>query len=184
LLDEETGDYNIAHIRRLLTPNGVHVVLLGFVSRQQGLILQHGNPKDITTLGDLARSGVRFVNRQQGAGTRLLLDHALAEQGIDATRIDGYQREESSHATVAAAVISGEADAGLGIQAAAQTHDLAFVPLFSERYDLVIPVEHYEGELLAPLLGLLREPPPEFLGRVAALGGYETSGMGHVLAEL
>ena len=184
LLDEETGDYNIPHIRRLLTPHGVRVMLIGFVSRQQGLILQHGNPKGIATLSDLARPDVRFVNRQQGAGTRLLLDQTLSELGIDASLIDGYQREESSHAAVSAAIVSGEADAGLGIQAAAQTHDLAFVPLFSERYDLVIPVEHYEGELLAPLLGLLRNPPPEFLGRVAALGGYETSGMGRVLAEL
>ena len=85
---------------------------------------------------------------------------------------------------MAAAIIGGEADCGLGIQAAAQTHDLAFVPLFSERYDLVIPVEHYEGKLLATLLELLRDPAPEFLGRVAALGGYETPNLGKVLAEI
>jgi molybdate-binding protein/predicted nucleic acid-binding protein len=184
LLDEESGDYNRAHIERLLTPHGIHVVLLGFVSRQQGLILARGNPKGIEAVEDLARDDVRFVNRQQGAGTRVLLDHALREAGIDGTQIQGYERQESSHAAVAAAVAGGEADCGLGIQAAAQAHGLAFVPLFSERYDLVIPAEHYESELLAPMLALLRNPPPEFLGRVAALGGYETPLMGKVLAEL
>ena len=184
LLDEETGEYNRPYIERLLTPRGCHVVLLGFVSRRQGLILARGNPKGIQGIEDLARPDVRFVNRQQGAGTRVLLDHALRQLGMGGDQIDGYARQESSHAAVAAAVAGGEADCGLGIQAAAQTHDLAFVPLFSERYDLVIPVEHYDSELLAPLLELLRRPPPEFLGRVAALGGYETSMMGQVLAEI
>ena len=173
-----------AYPSAMLTPHGVHVVLLGFVSRQQGLILARGNPKRIESVADLARDDVRFVNRQQGAGTRLLLDHALDELGMDAAQIRGYEREESSHAAVAAAIIGGEADCGLGIQAAAQTHDLAFVPLFSERYDLVIPVEHYESELLAPLLDLLRSPSPAFLGRVAALGGYDMTDMGRVLAEI
>ena len=184
LLDEETGDYNRAFIERLLTPHGCHVVLLGFVSRQQGLILARSNPKRIEGVEDLARPDVRFVNRQQGAGTRLLLDHALRTLGVDGAQIGGYDRQESSHAAVAAAVAGGEADCGLGIQAAAQAHGLSFLPLFSERYDLVIPAVHYASELLAPLLDLLRNPAPEFLGRVAALGGYETAMMGQVLAEI
>lgn len=184
LLDVETGEYNRVHIERLLAPHGVHVVLLAFVTRQQGLILARGNPKGIEHVADLAREDVRFVNRQQGAGTRLLFDHALSEAGIDPAHIRGYAREESSHAAVAAAIIGGEADCGLGIQAAAQTHDLAFIPLFRERYDLVIPVEHYEGKLLAPMLELLRHPSADFLGRVAALGGYDTTDMGRVLAEI
>jgi putative molybdopterin biosynthesis protein len=184
LLDVKTGEYNRAHIERLLTPNGVHVMLVGFVARQQGLILARGNPKDIHSLADVARPDVRFVNRQSGAGTRVLLDHALTELEIDPAQVHGYHREESSHAAVAAAIIGGEADCGLGIQAAAQTHDLAFVPLYRERYDLVIPVAHYESELLAPLLALLREPSPDFLGRVAALGGYDVSDMGRVWAEI
>lgn len=184
LLDVETGDYNRGHIERLLTPHGIRVVLLGFVSRQQGLILARGNPKAIQGIEDLAREDVRFVNRQQGAGTRLLLDYALDKLGMTGAQVDGYARQESSHATVAAAVANGEADCGLGIQAAAQTHDLAFIPLFKERYDLVIPAERYGSELLAPLLDVLRSPGPEFLGRVAALGGYETARMGAVLAEM
>ncbi len=124
------------------------------------------------------------MNRQQGAGTRLLLDHELRQRGLDAARIRGYARQESSHAAVAAAVAGGDADCGLGIQAAAHAQNLDFIPLFSERYDLVIPVEHYASELLAPLLALLRKPTPAFLRSVAALGGYETSRMGQVLAEL
>ncbi len=184
LLDEETGDYNVGAIRRVLTPYGRHVILLGFVERRQGLIVAPGNPHAIANLEDLLRPGIRFVNRQQGAGTRLLLDLELRKRGLDAAQIDGYARQESSHAAVAAAVAGDDADCGLGIQAAAHAQHLDFIPLFSERYDLVIPREHYEGELLAPLLELLRKPAPAFLRRVAALGGYETSHMGQVLAEL
>ena len=184
LFDVDTGEYNRAYIERLLTPHGCHVVLLGFVSREQGLMLARGNPKRIEGVADLARDDVQFVNRQQGAGTRLLFDQALREAGMDAAQVQGYEREESSHAAVAAAVAGGGADCGLGIRAAAQAHDLAFVPLCSERYDLVIPIEHYESELMAPLLTLLRDPAPEFLSRVDALGGYDASLMGTVLAEI
>ena len=184
LFDEDTGDYNVGAIRRVLTPYGRHVVLLGFVDRRQGLIIAPGNPKNITGIEDLARPDIRYVNRQQGAGTRLLLDHELRQRGLDAARVRGYARQESSHAAVAAAVAGGDADCGLGIQAAAHAQNLDFIPLFSERYDLVIPVEHYASELLAPLLALLRKPTPAFLRSVAALGGYETSRMGQVLAEL
>lgn len=184
LLDEETGDYNVGAIRRVLSPHGRRVVLLGFVGRRQGLIVAPGNPKNIAGLEDLLRPDIRYVNRQPGAGTRLLLDHELRKHGLDPARIHGYDRQESSHAAVAAAVAAGDADCGLGIQAAAHAQHLDFIPLFNERYDLVIPVEHYESDLLAPLLALLRRPSPAFLHAVAALGGYDTTHMGHVLAEL
>ena len=184
LLDADTGEYNRAAIRRLLTDHGLHVVLMGFVSRVQGLIVARDNPLGIHDIDDLTRPDVRFVNRQSGAGTRVLLDLELQRRGIEPQQIDGYERQEASHAAVAAAVGSGDADCGLGIQAAAQALGLAFVPLNDERYDLVIPVDHYESKLLAPLLTLLRDPEPAFLRRVAALGGYSTANMGHVLAEL
>lgn len=184
LLDEETGDYNVAHIKRYLTPQGVRVVLLGFVQRVQGLIVAQGNPLAIHSVGDLLRDDVRFVNRQPGAGTRLLLDHTLRREHLSPEGVRGYTHEEPSHAGVATAIASGSADCGLGIQAAASAHGLDFVPLFNERYDLVIPVEHFESALLAPLLALLRRPGPDLLRAVQALGGYTTAGMGTVLAEL
>jgi len=184
LLDEESGAYNVDTIRRLLTPHGVRVVLLGFVNRQQGLIVPKGNPKNIHTLDDLLRDDVAFVNRQRGAGTRVLLDYALKQQGLNPRQITGYDRQEFTHLSVAAAVKSGAADCGLGILAAARALDLDFVPLFDERYDLVIPVKHYESELLAPLLKLIQGRDGQFVAAVEALGGYSTHQMGEVLAEL
>ncbi|MEZ4706928.1 MAG: molybdopterin biosynthesis protein [Caldilineaceae bacterium] len=179
LLDEESGDYNVGYIRRLLAPHGVRVVLLRFVQRQQGLIVAPGNPKEIRALGDLLRPDVAFVNRQRGAGTRVLLDYELKRRGLDARAIQGYARQEYTHLAVAAAVKSGAADCGLGILAAARALELDFEPLLAERYDLVIPVEHYEGALLSPLLDVIRTP--EFGQRVQALGGYEAAGMGEVI---
>ncbi len=176
LLDEEMGEYNVDYIRRLLTPHGVDVVLLRFVNRQQGLIVPKGNPKAITTLADLRRDDVVFINRQRGAGTRVLLDYQLKQNGLNPREIEGYDRQEYTHLAVAAAVKSGAADCGLGILGAARALDLDFVPLFNERYDLVIPLEHYTSDLLAPLLEIIRDP--EFAAAVATLGGYETAGMG------
>lgn len=184
LLDEETGDYNVDYIRRILEPHGVRVVLLGFVNREQGLIVPKGNPKNIGTLEDLLREDVVFVNRQRGAGTRVLLDYALKQNELDARQITGYQRQEFTHLAVAATVKSGAADCGLGILAAARALDLDFVPLFHERYDLVIPQQYYESELLAPLLAIIREPEPAFVEAVQAMGGYDTAHMGEVLAEM
>jgi putative molybdopterin biosynthesis protein len=182
LLDEETGAYNVGTVARLLTPHGIRVILLGFVNRVQGLMVPKGNPKALHTLADLVRADVSFVNRQRGAGTRVLLDYELKRNNLDPRAIQGYERQEYTHLAVAAAVKSGAADCGLGIMAAARALDLDFVPLFNERYDLVIPVEHYASALLQPLLGIIREPL--FAQAVAALGGYETAQMGQVLAEL
>ncbi|MCB9138634.1 MAG: molybdopterin biosynthesis protein [Caldilineaceae bacterium] len=184
LLDEETGEYNLSYIRRLLTPHGVEAVVLGFVNRVQGLIVPPGNPKGITTLADLLREDVVFINRQRGAGTRVLLDYQLQQQGLNPRQIEGYERQEYTHLAVAAAVKSGAADSGLGILGAARALDLDFVPLFNERYDLVIPVQHYESELLAPLLDLIRERESGFAAAVEELGGYETGKMGEEIARL
>lgn len=185
LLDEETGEYNLGYIQRLLTPHGVSVVVLGFVNRVQGLIIPKGNPKGVMTLDDLLRPDVVFVNRQRGAGTRVLLDYELKRRQRDPRQIQGYERQEYTHLAVAAAVKSGAADCGLGIMAAARALDLDFVPLLTERYDLIIPVEHYESSLLHPLLTLIRSDAVlSFRQAVTALGGYETKQMGQVLAEL
>ena len=176
LLDSETGEYNFAYIKQYL-PN-VPVVVVTLLRREQGLIVAKGNPKNIASLKDLARSDVRFVNRQRGAGTRVLLDYRLKELGIGAESVHGYRREEYTHLAVAAAVQSGVADCGLGVRAAARALDLDFVSVEWERYDLVIPQQFYEAELLQPLLTLIGGEA--FRKVVGGLEGYDASMMGEV----
>ena len=176
LLDETSGEYNIAYIHRYL--KGRRVALVRLVQRIQGLILPKGNPRGIWALEDLARDDVTFINRQRGSGTRMLLDYKLKELGIAAERVRGYEREEYTHLGVAAAVAGGGADVGLGILSAANAIGLDFAPLLSEQYDLVMPYEHYESEGVQAILGIIRGD--EFRMAVDALGGYDTTDMGKV----
>ena len=157
------------------------VKVVALVGREQGLIVKRGNPKRIKSLEDLTQPEVQFVNRQRGAGTRVLLDYHLNLISIVPERIVGYSQEEYTHLAVAAAVASGRADCGLGIAAAAQALDLDFIPLFHERYDLVIPKEHAESILLAPLFGVLADH--RFREAVSKLTGYDVSVMGTVIME-
>jgi putative molybdopterin biosynthesis protein len=180
LLDEQTGEYNVGYVRRHLAEVG-GVVIVTLAGRVQGLIVPPGNPRRLQTLADLAQPGVQFVNRQRGSGTRVLLDYRLHQAAIAPRQIAGYEREEYTHLAVSAAVASGAADVGLGILAAARALDLEFVPLFNERYDLVIPRRHYESAALAPLLEIIRGA--EFRTQVDALGGYDVSEMGNVAWE-
>ena len=180
LLDEATGEYNLSYIQRFLKGRGVVVVNL--VHRIQGLILPKRNPMGITALADLTRADVAFINRQRGSGTRLLLDYKLRELGINPDDIQGYDREEYTHLAVAAAVAGGRADVGLGILSAANAMGLDFLPLLSEQYDLVIPSEHYESEQVQFVLEIIRGD--SFRTEVDALGGYDTSTMGKVVARL
>ena len=179
LLDEATGEYNVSYIQRYLP--SVPLVLMNLVGRVQGLIVPTGNPKGIRSLRDLGRPGVVFVNRQRGSGTRVLLDYKLAGMSLDPEGISGYDREEYSHLAVAAAVASGSADTGLGILSAARALGLDFLPLLTERYDLVVPREHFDSELLQPLINLLQDS--EFRREVESLGGYETGDMGKIMWE-
>ena len=178
LLDPETGEFNVTYVDRYLP--GQEVILIGLVGREQGLIVPPGNPKGVRGLADLVRPDLRFVNRQRGSGTRLLLDYHLQAEGLDPASIHGYEREEYTHLTVAAAVASGRVDCALGIRAAAEALGLGFQPLFRERYDLIIPREHYESARLAPLLSVLETPA--FRQAVAALPGYDIGPMGIVMA--
>ena len=180
LLDTETGEYNTSYVRRYLPDTPVAIVRL--VGRTQGLMTAPGNPRHIAELEDLLRPEVRFVNRQRGSGTRVLLDYRLQQMGADPGAIVGYQREEYSHLAVAAAVSGGSADAGLGVLSAARALGLEFVPLLNEEYDLVIPAEHYESGHLRPLLDLLNAS--DFRQAVDALGGYDVSRMGELRAIL
>jgi len=180
LLDPATGEYNLSYVKQYL-PN-MPVVLMTFMHREQGLIVAPGNPRGIQGLTDLVRDDVRYVNRQRGAGTRLLLDYSLNRMGIEPGKVKGYRREEYTHLAVAVAVQSGAADCGLGIAAAAHALQLDFIPFEKERYDLVIPRTHYESELLQPLLDLIRGPVLRQV--VSELPGYDTTSMGDIVMEL
>jgi len=179
LLDPETGEYNLSYLPRYLP--GVPVRLVALVGREQGLLVKKGNPLGIRTLKDLINPEVRFVNRQRGAGTRVLLDYHLKLNGLPADEILGYNQEEYTHLGVAAAVASGRADCGLGIAAAAQALDLDFIPLFRERYDLVVPKIYADSPLLAPLWEIIAGD--EFRKAVARMPGYDVSVMGNVILE-
>ena len=176
LLDETTGEYNVSAVARYL--KGRDIVLVHLVDRVQGLIVPKGNPKRLVTVEDIARDGVRYVNRQRGSGTRVLLDYLLTQQGVPPDRIHGYQREEYTHLAVAAAVAGGRADAGMGVLSAARALGLDFVPIRSEQYDLVIPREHYQSDLFQPLLTLIRSQG--LRAKIEVLGGYDVGRMGTV----
>jgi len=177
LLDTETGEYNISYINRYLS--GVEIYLINLVHREQGLIVAPGNPKCINGLEDLIRDGLSFVNRQAGSGTRILLDWRLGQLGIDPAKIKGYEREEYTHMAVAVDVLSGTADVGMGIHAAAQALALDFIPVTTERYDLVIPAEHYDNPLVQELLEVIASQ--EFKEQVMALGGYDVRDTGRII---
>lgn len=174
LLDPETGEYNLKYIHQVLPDLPVKVIAL--VGRQQGLIIPKGNPKNIFSLQDLTRNDVSYINRQSGAGTRVLLDYHLHLLDISTASIRGYKYEEFTHLSVAAAIASGRADCGLGIAAAAHALNLDFIPLYQERYDLVIPQRFYDDVLLRPLIELLKAQ--DFRRTVASLPGYNTDQMG------
>jgi putative molybdopterin biosynthesis protein len=180
LLDPQTGEYNIGFVKEYLA--GVQVRIYCLVHRQQGLMIARGNPKNITGLADLTRKEISYVNRQRGAGTRVLLDHSLDLMGIDPANIQGYNQEEYTHLAVAAVISSGRADCGMGIAAAAEALNLDFIPLQMERYDLIVPTEVADSQLLQPLFEVLRDPA--FAAAVDALPGYDTSQLGELIAEI
>lgn len=177
LLDEETGDYNIGYVKRILP--GKSIALVNLVYREQGLILAKGNPRGIRGLEDLTREDVSYVNRQRGAGTRILLDYLIKEQGIEADHIHGYDHEEYTHMAVAVAIKAGAADAGLGIRAAAAALGLDFIGLVEERYDLCIPLEYWDTPYIQRLLAVMELP--EFQAEVKKLGGYDLRDCGKVM---
>jgi len=180
LLDEATGEYNIPFIQKILPEK--KVVLINLVYRTQGFIVRKGNPKNIKTFEDLIREDVVFINRQAGSGTRLLLDKHLRELGIDPSQIKGYENEEYTHMGIAQAVLSGRADVGLGIYAAAKALGLDFIPVTEERYDILIPKEFLDLEIIQALLDIIKNDK-NFKNMVASLGGYDIRDMGKVMYE-
>lgn len=176
LWDAQSDRYNVSFVQHLLP--GRRVALLTVAHRRLGLIVAAGNPAGVTGLADLAQGGLRFVNRQPGAGTRVWLDAQFRRSGVDPTTVADYGREVATHSAVAEEVAVGRADAGLGVEAAALARGLGFVPLTTERYDFVVPAESW---ILAPVQQLadwLRSEPAK--AAIAALGGYETGETGSV----
>jgi molybdate-binding protein/DNA-binding transcriptional regulator YhcF (GntR family) len=169
LWDGESQEYNQPFVRRVLP--GRSVILLGLALRDLGLVIPAGNPRQITGLTDLSQSGIRFINRQSGAGTRVWLDRQLKKANIEINTINGYANEAKTHLQVAQAIAEDKADVGLAIQAAGAAYGLDFIPLTQERYDLVIPTELWETPALEALVELIHSD--RFREAVAALEGYE-----------
>jgi len=177
LFDPETGEYNFPYIKRYL--RGIDVKVVNLTFREQGLIVGQGNPKGIKGLEDLTREDVVFINRQPGSGTRILLDYKLKQLNIEPSQIQGYDRDEFTHMAVAVNVLSGSADVGLGIYAAAKALGLDFIPIVKERYDLIIPETFHRQQRIQTLLEVIRSQG--FKDRVVQLGGYDVSMTGEVL---
>jgi putative molybdopterin biosynthesis protein len=174
LLDDTIGEYNISYLQKQLAD--IPLQLVTFAHREQGLIVQKGNPLKITSLDDLPR--VRYVNRQRGAGTRVLLDYELKLRGIIPENITGYEREEYTHMAVAAAVATGVADCGMGVRSAAIALNLDFMTVGWERYDIVIPQVHQQHSGVQNLLATLSSD--SFKAALAAQHGYDTRETGVV----
>jgi putative molybdopterin biosynthesis protein len=180
LLDRETGEYNGPFIKKHFPE--MKIVALTLAHREQGLIVKKGNPLGIKTLKHLANRALTFVNRQEGSGTRVLLDVGLSEDGINPADIPGYPRIAHTHMEVALEVFSGSADVGLGILAAARMLGLDFVPLATERFDLIIPVESLETGSVKALRGVLGSE--EFKSNMAHMGGYDTRDTGKIVPQI
>ncbi len=177
LLDIEDGTYNLSYIQKYLPD--IRVKLVHLVYRDQGLIVPPGNPRKIKGIKDLKREDLALINRQAGSGTRILLDYRLKQLGVDPANINGYQNEEYTHMAVAVAVLSGAADVGLGIYAAARALKLDFIPVVTEQYDLVIPEVYFDSPNVQVLLETINTAA--FKKRVEALGGYSTAKTGTLI---
>lgn len=179
LLDTDTGEYNNSYIKKWLPD--LSVTLLNLAHREQGLVLKKGNPLRIKSLKDLAGKKVSFINRQDGSGTRVLLDYGLKESGIDPEEISGYERIAQTHMDVALEILHGSADAGIAIRAVSKLLGLDFIPLARERFDLVIPNKFYSTDAVRALCGVLHSD--EFKFNIARMGGYELHDTGRIVYE-
>ena len=177
LLDTETGEYNLSYIRKYF-PHG-DVRLVRCVGRQQGLMLRKGNPLGITSFGDIAREGVRYVNRQKGSGTRVLMDYLCEQYAVERGRIYGYDREEMTHNSVAVQIAGDSADAGMGIYSVAKLYDLDFLPICVEEYDLLIPEKAWDSTLVRQLIRTLQSEA--FRMRIEEMGGYTLDRPGEII---
>lgn len=179
LLDMETGEYNVSYLRKYVPTK--KIALVKCVNRIQGFMVKKGNPKDINKFEDLLREDIKFVNRQRGSGTRLLLDYNLNKLNINPKNLNGYYREEFTHLAVAAAVNAGDADAGLGVYSAATMLGLDFIPVCNEEYDLAIPEEYFDSEIIKEFIETIQSK--EFKDALDKLGGYDYSNAGTIIIQ-
>ena len=179
LLDQETGEYNSSFIKKHFPE--MKISLLNVAHREQGLIVKKGNPLGLRTLKSLVTKKATIINRQEGSGTRVLLDYRLKESGIDPETIQGYDRVAYTHMEVALDVFSGSSDAGIGIMAVARMLGLDFVPLAKERFDLAIPADYISTEPVKALRKTLNSE--DFKTSIAEMGGYEIRDTGRVVYE-
>ena len=177
LLDTETGEYNIAFMRKYFPAGGVK--LIRCVGRQQGMMVAKGNPLNIKKFADIAREGVRYVNRQKGSGTRILTDYLCKKDDVNPDSIYGYDREELTHTSVAAQIVSGSADAGMGIYSAAKLYDLDFLPICIEEYDLIIPDHAWDTPMVQQLIATLKSDA--FREKILSMGGYTLENPGEII---
>ena len=177
LLDEASGEYNIPYLKRYL--QGQDAVLIRCVQRVQGLIIKKGNPKGIKCFADIAQPGLSYVNRQKGAGTRILCDYLAAKENIDTEAVYGYLREEYTHTGVAAIIAAGSADTGLGIYSAAKLYDLDFIPICDEQYDFLFAKNALELDNVQQFIKALKSK--EFAVRLERMGGYTITNPGELI---
>lgn len=181
LWDSDTNSYNISYVRRLLP--GIPTVIVHLTCRMQGLYVAKGNPKGITTWADFRREDITMINREKGAGSRVLLDENLRLLGIYGSSVKGYENETQSHLAVASAISSGKADVAVGNEKIArQVDNIEFIPLQKERYDLVIRKEDLHTKEIETLLKIIRSEA--FKNEFGHIGGYDTSEMGKIVAEI
>ena len=178
LLNTEDGTYNISFMKKYFPKGGVK--LIRCVGRQQGLMVAKGNPLNIETFSDIAKAGLRYVNRQKGSGTRILTDYLCKQDNLDVTAIYGYDREELTHTSVAAQIVSGSADAGMGIYSAAKLYDLDFIPICIEEYDLIVPDHAWETPQVQAMIETLKSDA--FREKILSLGGYTIENPGEIIA--
>ena len=177
LLDTATGEYNLAFIRKYFPRGGVK--LIRCVGRQQGMMVAKGNPLNIQKFSDIAKEGIRYVNRQKGSGTRILTDYLCRQENLDTAAIYGYDREELTHTSVAAQIVSGSADAGMGIYSAAKLYELDFIPICIEEYDLLIPDHAWDTPMVQQMITTLKSNA--FREKILALGGYTLENPGEII---
>lgn len=176
LLDEATGEYNTSYVKKYLENENIAIV--SCVKRIQGLMVAPGNPKSINNIGDIAKEGISYVNRQKGSGTRILLDYMVKKEGIRPREIYGYDREEFTHMSVAALIASGSADTGMGIYSAAKSYKLGFIPVCEEQYDFIIPERFLGLQAIKYFIEILKSE--DFKNELYRMGGYKVDNPGEI----